>query len=142
MSLKIISVSCAIIVRTDHVFLAQRPPTKSQGLKWEFPGGKIEKGESPKAALKREILEELGADVKIYASLASTSWQHDSIEDLVIKLHPFVCQLQSERLVLREHIDSCWLKPENIIGNIDLSEADIPIVEQLIATSLWRSLEC
>ena len=58
-------VACAIIENNGQVLMAQRPPGKSLALKWEFPGGKLEDGESAAVALEREILEELGIEVEV-----------------------------------------------------------------------------
>jgi 8-oxo-dGTP diphosphatase len=138
MSDKTIEVSCAVLVMDGKVFLAQRSAAKSQGLKWEFPGGKIEPGETAENALKREIYEELGARVKVLNKLDRVSWSQANPGDLVIILHPFVCKLEDGIFKLKEHIASQWVEPENIIGKIDLCEADIPIVSQLLSKRFWR----
>lgn len=140
MSAKTIEVSCAVLYRDGKVFLAQRAATKSQGLKWEFPGGKIEAGETPENALEREIIEELGAHIQILSKLKPVSWTLSSAKDLVIILHPFVCTLKGDDLQLKEHEALVWVEPEDIIGKIDLCEADIPIVTQLLSNHSWRPL--
>ena len=138
MSLKTIEVSCAVLYKDGNVFLAQRAAAKSQGLKWEFPGGKIEPGETAANALEREIYEELCAKIHIVCKLEPVSWSQGASKDLVIILHPFVCTLEDNAFTLKEHVASIWVQPEHIVGKIDLCEADIPIVTQLLSTSTWR----
>lgn len=138
MSDKTIQVSCAVLVMDGKVFLAQRPASKSQGLKWEFPGGKIEPGETAENALTREIHEELDAHIQVLRKLECVSWKQANPGDLVIILHPFVCKLANGTFKLKEHIASQWVEPENIIGKIDLCEADVPIVTQLLSKRFWR----
>ena len=85
-----VPVVCAIIVRDDRIMLAQRPPDKKLGGLWEFPGGKVEAGESSEDALHRELQEELGCSVRITQTLAPFVHAYDWGR---IELIPFVCEL-------------------------------------------------
>lgn len=121
-----IKVTCAIIVNADGlVFAAQRSPTMSLPLKWEFPGGKIEPGETAEACLIREIKEELHVDIEIVASLPANTHQYPNI---TIQLIPFVCKIITGEIILKEHQDFKWLCKDELLA-LDWAEADVPIVE-------------
>ncbi|WP_244280915.1 (deoxy)nucleoside triphosphate pyrophosphohydrolase [Mucilaginibacter gossypiicola] len=124
-----IKVTCAIIVDTNGlVFAAQRSATMSLPLKWEFPGGKIEPGETAEACLIREIKEELHVDVEIVAPLPANTHQYPNV---TVQLIPFVCKITSGQVLLKEHLDFKWL-PKNELLALDWAEADVPIVEYYI----------
>lgn len=125
-----IPVVCAVIEDGEgRVLLAQRPAHKHLGLKWEFAGGKVESGESPAAALVREIKEELGADIVVLQSLPSFRHDYGSI---VIEMLPFVCALapHSSPPHPHEHVAVQWISLADIQG-IDLAPADWPVVDLL-----------
>ena len=122
----VIKVTCAIIVNADGlVFAAQRSPTMSLPLKWEFPGGKIEPGETAEACLIREIKEELNVDIEIVASLPANTHQYPGV---TIQLIPFVCRLILGEIMLKEHLDFKWLSKNELLA-LDWAEADVPIVK-------------
>jgi len=123
---RVIPVACAVIEDgSGRVFVAQRPAHKHLGLKWEFPGGKIEPGESPATALQREIDEELACAIEIRAPLPA--FEHD-YGDLTIAMHPFVCRLAPGAVpAAREHVNSAWLA-EDRLRTMDLAPADWPVV--------------
>ncbi len=122
---KPIHVSCAIIER-DGCFLAvQRSHQMTHPLKWEFPGGKIEKGESPETCLKREIREELGMTVSIQKPLRPLSHAYETFS---ITLYPFRCRIQSGKLTLHEHRTFKWLSPARL-KPLEWSEADRLVLE-------------
>jgi 8-oxo-dGTP diphosphatase len=126
----VIPVVCAIISdRAGNILLAQRPEHKHLGLLWEFPGGKIERGESPENALIREIREELGCDITIGRALSR--FQHD-YGSVVIEMFPFVCSLtaNSTPAQAHEHKALAWVLP-NALSSYDLAPADWPIVREL-----------
>jgi 8-oxo-dGTP diphosphatase len=121
-----IPVVCALIERAGRLLLAQRPPNKHLPLKWEFPGGKVEPGEEPSAAVVREIKEELGCEIVIRRTLPG--FLHD-YKTVVIEMLPFVCQLaaQSPEPAANEHVALAWAKPDELT-RYDLAAADLPII--------------
>lgn len=127
-----IPVVCAVIEdATGRVLVAQRPAHKHLALKWEFPGGKIEPGESPEAALVRELREELGCDTTIVRALPR--FIHD-YGDIVIEMFPYVCRLTATSPAPHphEHIAIRWVPPAELPG-LDLAAADLPVVVSLQA---------
>lgn len=121
-----IEVVGAAIVDAGLVFCVQRGPGSLQGY-WEFPGGKLEPGESPQDALMREIREELGCQVEVGDLVASTEHEYDFA---VISLTTFYCKLIEGRPTLSEHTDSIWLGPVELAG-LDWAPADWPAVRQI-----------
>lgn len=121
---KHIHVTCAIIERDGLVLAAQRSLTMNLPLKWEFPGGKINPGESPERCLKRELMEELGVHVTVGRELAQTTYNYP---DCTVTLYPFVCSVASGEIVLHEHAAVRWLMPEELPG-LDWAAADVPVV--------------
>ena len=127
---KIIPVACALILNRDGcVLLAQRPADKHLGLQWEFPGGKVEPGESPVAALIREIDEELGCRIEITGALPPFVHHYATVS---IEMHPFVCRLAAATTapVAHEHAALAWVKPADV-RSYDLAAADVPILPAL-----------
>lgn len=127
---KSIQVSCAIILRDQKVLCAQRGEKMSFPWKWEFPGGKIEEGESPEQCLLREIKEELNLDIEVFSPFPGN--EHDYGNGKVIRLIPFLTQLKGGDLFLKEHSQILW-KDIDELRNLDWAEADIPIVEGFIS---------
>jgi 8-oxo-dGTP diphosphatase len=125
-----VPVVCAIIVRDDRIMLAQRPPDKKLGGLWEFPGGKVEAGESSEDALHRELQEELGCSVRITQTLApfvhAYSWGS-------IELIPFVCELAegSPEPHAHEHTALVWVE-RGELRSYELAPADVPLVAGLV----------
>ena len=122
-----IPVVCAVI--EDHsgrILIAQRPADKHLGLKWEFPGGKVEPGEAPNLALLRELTEELGCTVVITRTLEPFHYDYTRV---LIEMFPFVCQLApgSAAPAALEHVEIRWITPAEI-SNFDLAPADWPVV--------------
>ena len=108
--MKTIEVVAAIILRDGQVFATQRGYGEFQGW-WEFPGGKIEAGESPKEALKREIREELDAEIEVGELLQTVEWDYPNFH---LTMHCFICSLLSESLHLNEHEAAIWLSSETL----------------------------
>lgn len=98
-------VTAALIPFRGRIFIAQRPPHKKFGLLWEFPGGKVEPGESLENSLKREISEELCLDVQVGSLFQRIQCRH---VDLGIDLYAFWCSILGGRLCLREHVAYHW----------------------------------
>ena len=108
--MKTIEVVAAIILRDGQVFATQRGYGEFQGW-WEFPGGKIESGESPKEALKREIREELDAEIEVGELLQTVEWDYPNFH---LTMHCFICSLISESLHLNEHEAATWLSSDTL----------------------------
>ena len=108
--MKTIEVVAAIIIKDGQIFATQRGYGEFQGW-WEFPGGKMETGESPQEALKREIREELDADVLVKELLETVEWDYPNFH---LTMHCFICNLLSESLHLNEHEAAIWLNLENL----------------------------
>ena len=128
---KRIEVVAAVIRRGDAIFATQRGYGEFKDW-WEFPGGKIEAGETPRNALRREIREELDAEIKIVRLLKTIEWDYPAFH---LTLHCFLCTLRSEALHLNEHEASAWLHKDEL-SDIRWLPADlqlIPILQQLLA---------
>lgn len=111
--------------------LAQRPEGKHLELKWEFPGGKVEPGEAPEAALVRELREELGCEVQVLGLLARSEHAYERI---TVEMIPFVCEvvLGSPAPQPLEHQALAWVVPSDL-WVYDLAPADYPVVEAFMA---------
>lgn len=132
-----IPVVCAVIEDgAGRVLIAQRPAHKHLGLKWEFPGGKVENAESPDDALRREIKEELGCVVEGLQPLPR--FLHD-YGVVVIEMFPFVCALAPGATAPHphEHIALQWVKPADLL-QLDLAPADWPVVASFREQSKTR----
>lgn len=123
-----LAVTCALIIKDGLLLAVQRGPEMKMPLKWEFPGGKIENGESEQSCLAREIKEELRLEIEVGDKLAEVV--HDYPE-FTIRLIPFMAQIQSGELNLTEHQDYRWLKKEELL-DLDWAEADLPIVRDFL----------
>ena len=127
MSKKIINVVAAAIEKDGKFFCAQRPEGKSLGGFWEFPGGKLEEGESPEQALIREIKEELNSEIKIVSYINEASYDYD-FGTVVMKTYH--AKLISGNLELLEHQNSTWLAPHEL-STINWAPVDRPAVKLL-----------
>tara|TARA_R110000787_G_scaffold162745_1_gene276126 strand:- start:301 stop:699 length:399 start_codon:yes stop_codon:yes gene_type:complete len=128
--MKSIEVVAAIIQYRNRFLCLQRGPSKLDYIskKYEFPGGKIELGESRKDALKREIMEELSVSLEHLEFFSTVKHQYP---DFHITMHSFLCPITDpSRIKLTEHIDQKWLL-QNELAGLDWAAADIPIVEKL-----------
>lgn len=121
-----IQVVAAIIIRNGEVFATQRGYGEWKGW-WEFPGGKIEPGECPQEALRREIKEELDADIAVEELLDTVEWDYPTFH---LTMHCYVCSLESESLNLNEHSDSAWLTKETL-DSVKWLPADLILLEKI-----------
>jgi 8-oxo-dGTP diphosphatase len=117
-----IRVTCAVIEREGRILAARRGGKMSRPLKWEFPGGKVEEGETPEACLVREIREELGVEVEVLRALSPSPYRY---ADKAILLLPFVCRIVGGSLTLLEHEAVRWGSPDELSG-LDRAPADVP----------------
>lgn len=108
--MKTIEVVAAIIIRDGKVFSTQRGYGDWKGW-WEFPGGKMEPGESPEEALVREIREELDAEISVGRLLDTVEWDYPSFH---LTMHCYICSLASDSMHLNEHAASTWLTRETL----------------------------
>ena len=122
---KQIKVSCAIIRRKGFTLAVQRNVGMSLPLKWEFPGGKIEKGETPEACLRRELKEELELSVQVVTALEPMAHAYQT---LTVILYPFICRMKSKEIVLHEHAALAWLMPSQLPA-LEWADADRPVLD-------------
>lgn len=125
-------VACAIIEKEGTVLAAQRSATMSLPLKWEFPGGKIETGETPEECLHRELKEELGISVRIGTPYSPAT---HSYPDFTVTLYPFTCSLAGGQITMYEHHSLTWIEPVRM-PELDWAAADIPIIREYLATTI------
>ncbi|MCW9033410.1 MAG: (deoxy)nucleoside triphosphate pyrophosphohydrolase [Rhodospirillales bacterium] len=115
------------LIDTDgRVLLAQRPEGKSMAGLWEFPGGKVDKGETPEEALVREVREELGIDITA-SCLAPLAFASHSYDDFHLLMPLFACRVWKGDLAPQEGQVLKWLYPHKI-AKLPLPAADIPLV--------------
>lgn len=124
--MKTIEVVAAIIYKDGAYFATQRGYGEFEGM-WEFPGGKIEPGESRESALKREIQEELCVNISVEDFICTTDYDYPSFH---LTMHCYLCSIESGEIELREHKSARWL----IVDMLDSEEwlpADKEIVDKL-----------
>ena len=124
--MKTIEVVAAIIKKDNKYFATQRGYGDFEGG-WEFPGGKIEPGETPQEALMREIKEELDADISVGELIDIVEYDYPKFH---LTMHCFLCELTSEHVVLLEHEAAKWLSPGEL-DSVDWLPADQGLIEKL-----------
>lgn len=124
--------AAALIDADGRVLIAQRPEGKSLAGLWEFPGGKVEPGEAPTAALARELTEELGIEVLV-GRIWDVLFHAYPAFDLVMLV--YACRLAPGSPAPRavEVADLVWMEPRALPGGHDILPADRPLVERLVA---------
>ncbi|WP_028868830.1 (deoxy)nucleoside triphosphate pyrophosphohydrolase [Psychromonas arctica] len=127
--MKKLNVVAAIIQCGEEILCVQRGPAKFDYIakKYEFPGGKIELGETKESAITREIKEELHLDI-VDPQFFNTV--HHQYPDFFIIMHSFICPVEHKDITLTEHVNQKWLKIDQL-HTLDWAAADIPIVEKL-----------
>lgn len=120
-------VVCGIIKKDDLIFCCQKNKPGECHLKWEFPGGKVEKGESFEQALVREIKEELDCDVLVKEHIVSIPHEYQSFK---ITLHVYYCHIIKGTIKLLEHKDSFWGTLDEL-KKLDFVEADYQFLDLL-----------
>lgn len=115
------------IVKDGKVFAAQRGNKGKTAFKFEFPGGKIEPGETPELALARELREELSINVEVHELITAIV---DEYEDVILHIDTYRCTLLSGTPTLSEHIAMAWSNKEEL-DNLEFSPADKPTLEKI-----------
>ena len=125
----VLVVDVALVDPDGRVLLAQRPEGKDMAGLWEFPGGKVEPGESPEAALTRELLEELG--IETWAScLAPLSFASHAYGAFHLLMPLYVCRKWKGEPSRREHAALRWVRPRDM-GGYPMPPADLPLLPVL-----------
>jgi 8-oxo-dGTP diphosphatase len=125
----VLVVAVALVDPDGRVLIAQRPEGKQLAGMWEFPGGKVEPGERPEAALIRELKEELGIDVK-EACLAPFVFASHAYESFHLLMPLYLCRRWEGVVVNHEHAALAWVKP-NRMSDYPMPPADAPLVAWL-----------
>ena len=124
--MKTIRVVAAIIIENGKVFATQRGYGDFKGG-WEFPGGKIDAGETPEEALVREIKEELDTEVEVIELLDTVEYDYPNFH---LSMDCFICKIKSGNLVLKEHEAAQWLTKENL-DSVDWLPADLGLIDKI-----------
>ena len=128
--MKQIEVVAAIIRKEDKIFATQRGYGEWKDW-WEFPGGKIEAGETPEEALKREIQEELSTEISVDEFLCTVEYDYPAFH---LTMHCYLCSLLTEALHLNEHEAAKWLTMEEL-DSVKWLPADMEVVEKIEAAT-------
>lgn len=124
--MKTIRVVAAVILSEGKIFATQRGYGDFKGG-WEFPGGKIEDGETPEAALKREIFEELDTEITVGELIDTIEYDYPNFH---LSMDCFWCEIVSGKLVLKEHKAAKWLDKENLYS-VEWLPADVSLIEKI-----------
>ena len=124
--MKTIRVVAAVILSGGKIFATQRGYGDFKGG-WEFPGGKIEAGETPEAALKREISEELETQIRVGELIDTIEYDYPEFH---LSMDCFWCEIINGNLVLKEHEAARWLDKENLY-NVEWLPADVSLIEKI-----------
>lgn len=123
--MKHLNVVCAVIEKDNLIFCCKRSGEKDCPNKWEFPGGKIEVGETKEEALKREISEEIGVEIDIKHHLITINHTYETFS---LTLDVYKCELLNGVITLYEHVDSMWCEKDKL-KELDFVEADYKFLD-------------
>ena len=124
--MKTIRVVAAVILSEGKIFATQRGYGDFKGG-WEFPGGKIEEGETPENALRREIYEELDTEITVGELIDTIEYAYPNFH---LSMDCFWCEIISGNLVLKEHEAARWLDKENLYS-VEWLPADLSLIEKI-----------
>ena len=124
--MKTIEVVAAIICDGDKVFATQRGYGEFEGM-WEFPGGKIEPGESHHEALKREIREELDVEIVVEELVCTVEYDYPNFH---LTMHCYFCSIANGEVELLEHKSARWLRRDEL-NEVEWLPADVSVVNSL-----------
>ena len=125
----LIVAACALLDADGRVLIAERPPGKAMAGLWEFPGGKVEQGETPEQTLIRELLEELGIVVR-EACLAPLTFASHAYADFHLLMPLYVCRRWEGTVTARHHTRLAWVRP-NKLRDYPMPPADAPLISHL-----------
>jgi 8-oxo-dGTP diphosphatase len=123
-------VACALVDADKRVLLAQRPEGKAMAGLWEFPGGKIERGERPEQTLIRELHEEIGICVK-EACLAPLTFASHAYDGFHLLMPLYICRRWEGQVIAREAQKLAWVRA-NKLRDYEMPPADLPLIPHLI----------
>ena len=123
---KVVNVVAAIIVKDDKIFATQRGYGDFKDG-WEFPGGKVEEGETPEEALVREIKEELDADIDVGVLFDTVEYDYPTFH---LSMKCYLCSLRSDNILLKEHEAAKWLTKDTL-DSVDWLPADEGLIGKL-----------
>ena len=124
--MKHINVVCAVIVNKGRIFACQRGYGEWKDW-WEFPGGKMEAGETPEEALKREIREELSTEISVDEFLCTVEYDYPKFH---LTMHCYLCSLMTDSLHLNEHEAARWLTKDEL-NSVNCLPADAKLISHL-----------
>ena len=130
---KHIEIAAAIIIDDGRIFATQRGYGKFKDG-WEFPGGKIEQGETPQQAVKREVREELDTEIEVGELFDTVEYDYP---DFHLTMRCFLCTVRSGNLVLKEHQAAKWLTRETL-DSVEWLPADIELIEKLKVSQVLK----
>lgn len=122
---KVLNVVAAILKNEDKILIAERGYGEFKGM-YEFPGGKIEQGEIPEEALKRELIEEMKANIEVDSFFYHVHYEYPNF---ILEMDCFACHLLDSHITLLEHMDYKWIHPDE--ENIVWVPADIQVIEEI-----------
>lgn len=126
-----IEVTAAVIIKDEKFLICQRPNGKACALLWEFPGGKIEAGETGEQCIVREIQEELGATLRILRKLTDVVYEYPN---RTVHLHFFIAEIASGELIRKEHNALAWITKEDV-SDYQFCPADA----KMLSTASWAA---
>ena len=127
-----LTVVCAVIYIGKKILVTQRSEKMKLPLKWEFPGGKLEKNEKEIDCIKRELKEELNIEVRVIKKLTNSIYDYSTFQ---INLIPYVVEYVSGEIILAEHA-SYKLLEKGSLNTLDWAEADLPIIKELLNSEI------